>query len=392
MSLKQENNSRAHLLSILQTGFAMFSMFFGSGNTIFPIQVGATTGTHMFAGTLGFTVTGVLVPFLGLLAMFLFNGDYFAFFKRLGNLPAWIIVTSIMAMIGPFAVIPRCILVSYATVHSFFPNINFYFFVAASCALIFFCTYKRRRIIEILGLYLTPILLLSLFVIIVCGTIFSNCETQATAFNSFESFKFGLLEGYNTMDIFAGFMFASVLLVSMKNSFPKESSDKKLLFLSIQSGVVGIGCLAAVYWGMSYVASLHASCLDGVSADKLLSALTINILGQYAGVLVCVAVCFACLTTAISLSLVFSEFMSERVTKGKVSYQIMLVITLLVSFFCSLLEFEGVQRLVIPILTVCYPVLILLAILNLSYKLIGFKPVKLPCFLAFVISLVCFLF
>lgn len=387
MSDDANDSPFTYFKKLIQTGFAMFSMFFGSGNTIFPVMVGAATGNNVFWGTLGFTLTGVLVPFLGLISMFLFQGDYFAFFSRLGKGSAWLIIIAIMGLIGPFAIIPRCILVSYGAVHSFAPSVSLPVFSFMSCCAIFFCTYKRRRVIEILGLYLTPILLVCLAVIIVKG-LTSSCVEPESSMLTLESFKFGLLEGYNTMDIFAGFMFSSLLLGSIKNSFPEKANrPKDILFLSLKAGLVGIFCLAFVYWGMSYVASTHGSCLEGVSQDKILSRLTFAILGQSAGIVVCVAVSFACLTTAISLALVFSEFVSVKLLQNKVSYKLMLALTLVLSFFCSLLKFEGVQALVIPVLSVCYPSLILLALLNLLYKTTGFKMVKIPCLVVFFISL-----
>jgi LIVCS family branched-chain amino acid:cation transporter len=60
---------------ILSTGLAMFSMFFGSGNLVFPLLVGQMSSGHYLSATLGILLTGVLVPFLGILAMILFNGD-----------------------------------------------------------------------------------------------------------------------------------------------------------------------------------------------------------------------------------------------------------------------------------------------------------------------------
>ena len=39
-----------HALSIITTGFAIFSMFFGSGNLIFPIELGHRTGANVAYG------------------------------------------------------------------------------------------------------------------------------------------------------------------------------------------------------------------------------------------------------------------------------------------------------------------------------------------------------
>ena len=55
---------------ILVMGFALFAMFFGAGNVIFPPYIGIMTGSDWFKALLGFTITGMGMPLLGLLATF----------------------------------------------------------------------------------------------------------------------------------------------------------------------------------------------------------------------------------------------------------------------------------------------------------------------------------
>ncbi len=47
----------------------IFGMFFGAGNLIFPVQLGQLAGANWLPATLGFLVTGTLVPFLAMLAV-----------------------------------------------------------------------------------------------------------------------------------------------------------------------------------------------------------------------------------------------------------------------------------------------------------------------------------
>jgi LIVCS family branched-chain amino acid:cation transporter len=95
----------------------------------------------------------------------------------------------------------------------------------------------------------------------------------------------------------------------------------------------------------------------------------------------------ACLTTAIALAAVFSDFLHRVIFKNKVSYSTCLIITLVLNYFISILEFTGIMKFLAPILEVCYPSLILLSILNILYKLFGFKMVKTPTIAVFLISL-----
>ena len=84
------------LLHIIPIGFAMFSMFFGSGNVIFPVLVGAKSSIPELA-FIGLFITAIALPFAGLIAMFMFKGNYFNFFIRLGKPTSWFIILSIMS-------------------------------------------------------------------------------------------------------------------------------------------------------------------------------------------------------------------------------------------------------------------------------------------------------
>ncbi|MBU0546557.1 branched-chain amino acid transport system II carrier protein, partial [Patescibacteria group bacterium] len=50
-------------------GFALFAMFFGAGNLIFPPTLGKLAGDQFLLSTIGFLITGVGLPFLGILAV-----------------------------------------------------------------------------------------------------------------------------------------------------------------------------------------------------------------------------------------------------------------------------------------------------------------------------------
>ena len=369
-------SSKPNKINTVAIGMAMFSMFFGSGNIIFPVLIGQATLSQAAPAIIGLLITAVAVPFLGLLALSLFDGDYLKFFTRLGKIPGWGIVLMIMGLIGPFAVIPRCIVLSYGTLSTLIPDLSLVVFSLLSCVVIFLCTFRQQKILDILGLVLTPILLISLFAIIYQGfntpAVLSNSE-----FTGLGAFVHGLVEGYNTMDLFASFMFSSVVLSGIKKSSPEiVSQPAKLSKVYLKSSLIGMGLLGAIYTGMCFVSAMHTQDLQNVPADQLLSLLTMKILGPYAGIVVCAAVSLACLTTAISLSLVFTEFICKDVTKGKVGYLPALIGTLLISFIVSTFEFAGIQGILVPVLQISLPSLMVLTGINLLNKFVGFKPVK----------------
>ena len=374
-------------INIASIGMAMFSMFFGSGNIVFPVLIGQYAQNMSLFAIIGLLVTAVFVPFCGLLALSLYDGNYLKFFSRLGVVPGWAVVVMIMALIGPFAVIPRCIVISYGAVDSLIPGLDLVTFSGMSVVLVFLCTINRSKILDILGLVLTPILLLSLVTIIIKGLFFSEGSPGVSDLSTSQALLHGLIEGYNTMDLFAAFMFSSVVLSGIKKIRPNIGAQpKELASVYLKASSIGMGLLAAIYCGMCYVAAMHGSGLKLSSPDKALGELVLQILGPFAGLVVCAAVSLACLTTAISLTVVFSEFMEKHVTRGRISYRWMLVATLVISFVVSTLRFEGIQGIVVPVLKLSLPALMVFTGLNLAYKFYGFKPVKSIVAITFIMT------
>jgi len=376
------------------TGFAIFSMFFGAGNVVFPLVIGRYAGDKNFYAVVGFLATAVIVPLIGLISMVLFNGDYKKFFGRLGRWPGNFVIFLSMSIIGPLAAIPRCIALSFTTVKSFLDNtflenINLFYFSLISCIIIYILTVRKNNIVDILGRVLSPILLGALTLIIIKG--FWGAPSAATIFGRRRVFLLeGLIEGYNTMDIFAGFFFSAVVIAGLKKHFcgTKKISQKELISKTLSAGLIGVSLLGLIYTGFSYLSSFYAEHLAAVEPDALISAISFRVLGNYAGIIACIAVSLACLTTAIALSLVFTDFLRTQVLKERLGYRSTLLISMAITFAVSNIGFAGIVRMIIPVLTVCYPALIVLAIVNIAYKLWGVRIVKTPVFAIFAFAFV----
>ena len=50
-------------------GSMLFGLFFGAGNLIFPIHLGQAAGSNVFIANLGFLITAIGLPFLGIIAI-----------------------------------------------------------------------------------------------------------------------------------------------------------------------------------------------------------------------------------------------------------------------------------------------------------------------------------
>lgn len=366
----------------------MFAMFFGAGNIVFPLAVGQFTQDKNFFGIAGLILTAVLVPFMGLLAMLLYNGDYTAFFRRIGRGPGFFLSALIMAVIGPFGGIPRCIAISHSTLTSSgFSGLSLPLFSVISCGLIYLFTFRRARMLTLLGYVLTPILLLSLAVIMVKGLILMPAP-EATLSTKLQTFSLGFLEGYKTMDLLAAFFFSSVVLLCLKREEGEESlSRQQMIRIVGYASVIAASLLALIYICFSFVAAGYSADLHTVPSHRLLGTLAYKLLGPYAGVLASVAVSFACLTTEIALAAIFAEFLQKTLSRGKLSYSLSLVITLAVGFIVSTFQFEGISALLAPLLVTFYPALIALSVLNILHKVYGYQPVKRVFYAAVGLSL-----
>jgi LIVCS family branched-chain amino acid:cation transporter len=380
--------------AVLATGLAMFSMFFGAGNITFPLVLGQYAGDQNVYAILGLIITAILVPFTGLLAMVLFEGNYRSFFHRIGKVPGTLFIFLIMILIGPLAGIPRCITLSYSTSNFSGIEIPFWLFNFLACIVLYICACKRSRIVDLLGYALSPLLILFLCTIIVVGFI-NPPSAVHKEFGTMEIFVHGLKEGYNTLDLLAAFFFSTVVLYSLKKSVSsdlEESTKRKLLIKKmIQSTLIAASLLTFIYASMSFIASFYCQEIGCYSTDQLLAAISFLLLGDYAGVVASITVSLTCLTTAITLCAVFSTFFRNEVFQDKISYKISLLITIIVTFIIGFLGFRGIIAFVAPILFICYPTFICMTLFNLAHKLWGVRIIKIPVLLTFLISLTTYL-
>lgn len=364
---------------ILSTGLAMFSMFFGSGNLVFPLVVGQMSEGHFTLAAIGILLTGVFVPFLGILVMLLFNGNSNEFFGRLGKPAVFWFSLVALSLMGPFGVLARCITVAHGAFKLVLPSTGLWIFSAICCGLIFLLTVKKNKIVPLLGSILTPILLLSLAAI----AIFSLKTAHVPIINgsSWNSFKIGIFQGYQTMDLLAAFFFSTFVINHLKG----QSKDQPNTFsIFIKSSLLGAALLSIVYIILVVLGATYAPELASIPPQEMLAYVAKASLGSFAAPVVCCTMVLACITTAIVLTSLFAEFLKKEIAKDKINFPFALIITLAIAFFTSTLEFSGIARILGPILDAIYPALIVMTVLGIFHKLWGWKSIKLPFAIAFL--------
>lgn len=375
---------------LFATGFALFSMFFGAGNLIFPLLMGQAVGAHWWVATIGLALTAVIVPFLGLAGMIFYDADSKRFFGRIGTVPGFLLLLFLQLILGPFGVIPRLITLMHAILKPFLFDISLPLFSVLSAILIFFCSYKRQNLIRILGLVLTPILLLSLGMLFFFG-FWHRSSVLDIPFEVSDSFLHGLLFGYNTMDLIAAFLFATVVLPHFQKEINLECAEKRKKELSrklVITSLIAATLLLFTYVGLSFIAAHHGPYVDYESAEELLGAIAFKLLGGTGGIFAATAIVIACLTTAITLALIFADYLRQDLCLDKISSHTALTITLIIAASFANLGFANIAAFLGPILQICYPGLIVLTLFNILHYMTGFQAIKIPVFLTFVISAV----
>ena len=372
---------------VLVTGFAIFSMFFGAGNVVFPLALGQYAGNHNHFAMMGLLITAVGVPLMGLVGMVLFEGNVEKFYLRIGKVAGIALITLIIAIIGPFGAMPRCVTLAHSAIQLYFPHLSLFVFSLGSGLVIYVLSLFENKIISILGYVLSPLLLLSLGIIIVKGLLITTGQ-PVNHEHALPLFVHGLYEGYNTMDLLATGFFSYIVIASLQSQYGAETEGdtKKLAIITAKASVVGAVFLALVYTGMSYVASFHTGALVGVPPAELMTKVAYVVLGPTFGFIASVAVSLACLTTAMALAAVSSDYLRYEVLKNKISYTTSLAIVVVLTTIFANLGFAGVMKIIIPMVVICYPALIVLTITNILYKLFDFKPVKTPFFITLAAS------
>lgn len=373
-------------LHIVTVGLAVFSMFFGAGNLIYPLMVGLESGCYTGIGMAGFLLTSTCLPLMGLIAMILFDGNYETFFGRLGSTAGKLMIFICMLIIGPCLAIPRIVTLSHTMIAPFIPwsflqSINpqsSFVFALIFLSITFLMTYRENRIVALLGNFISPLLLIALAAIIVKGIITAQ-NPLACTITPLQAFMNSFIRGYETLDLLGGIFFSSIVIHILKNTVGGMVgyNKNKLAMIGLKAGTLGVSLLALVYVGMGMLSMYHGHNLQ--QSGNLFRILAFAVLGMHGTIIIATAVLFACLSTSIALSAVVGEYFQITIFDKKIDYIPSLMIVLLSSIPLSTFGLDYVLALTAgPITYIGYPVLIALTFCNLGHKLFNFHWVKLP--------------
>jgi branched-chain amino acid:cation transporter, LIVCS family len=374
--------------TVVTAGLAIFSMLFGAANIMFPVQAGVNSGSKFIWGITGFLTTAVLLPVVGLIAVILFNGDYDAFFARLGRVPGMIAVGFCMSVIGPFIAMSRVVTLSYTMLAPFLPSISLPIFSVLFCGLTFAATYRENKIIDLLGHVISPTLLISLGIILIKGLLNPMALTPVDT-PGWQVFYEQAQLGYLHLDLLGGIFFASIVLTILKNNM-KDHNDynvKTLAWTGMKAGFFGCFLLALVYTGMALLGAFYGSTIEASNGAELFSRISFKIMGTGGALVIATTVAMACFSTIIALATVLSEYVQQELAGNRISYIQSLTVVLGLTSVISCYGLDSIMAFSLPIIFTCYPVIVVITFINIAYKLWGFQPIKLPVLAALVASI-----
>jgi LIVCS family branched-chain amino acid:cation transporter len=187
------------------------------------------------------------------------------------------------------------------------------------------------------------------------------------------------------MDLISSLLFATIIMPYLRKG--TEDMDPDAVKAQVRKTMLGASAIAALllmasYIGLTFLAAHHASNLPPLPPEEVLQAIAIRVLGPV-GSLIAVSIVFlACLTTAMSLVAVCSEYVRSTFFLKKKESILPLVITLACAGLMSNLGFSGLMKIVGPAMQILYPALIALCVTNIAYNLYRVRSVKVPVYAA----------
>jgi len=351
-------------LDIFVIGFALFSMFFGAGNVIFPPYLGLGCGSQWFLGFVCYYLADIGLALAALFAV-LRHGSWEDVSRPIGRVPSTLLMSAIMLCIGPMLAIPRTAATTYEMglaplVSGFSPVLFSALFFLAILAL---CL-KESAVVDIVGKILTPALLVGLLVLIVVGVVnpIGPVPDRVLVENVPVT---GIEAGYQTMDVLAAVVFGIILL--------KSARDKGYTDLRSQSrvvtgaGIVAGAALMVVYLGLTYLGVTTSRFFDlTVPRTFLVSSIVRNLLGKPGILLFSVVVALACVTTAVALVSSAASYFT-KLSGDRLSYKALVALICVFSAVVSNIGLDQIVSVSAPILSIVYPptlTLILISFLN----------------------------
>lgn len=349
-------------------GLMLFSLFFGAGNLIFPPFLGQEAGPNTFYAMIGFVLSAILFPILGIFVVSKANGlNKLA--SRVSDTFSFVFTILIYLSIGPLLGIPRAgslpfemVLAPFVSKDVISHDLALFLFTILFFGISFWLAMKPSKLINRLGKVLTPTLLLLIFFMFF-GSFFTEFNgTMQTQMKYVDAaFVSGFLDGYQTMDTIAALNFGLVISLVIKGM---GVTDDKIMFQStMKAGIIAGALLLLIYSSLAYLGTLSGAQFGMTEngAQTLINIVT-HIFGPQGLFLLAAIFTLACLTTAVGLISSISQYFSSI---SRLNYKTWVSIFVLWSLLIANFGLTRILSISVPILNAIYPLALVLIVLAL---------------------------
>lgn len=359
--------SRSQFLTISLT---LFAMFFGAGNFIFPPNLGKEAGQNFYMAIMFFCATAVLLPVLGVAGIARAKGLQ-SLVRRIDPVFAIVFTALLYLTIGPLFAIPRAANMPFDIAIKPFvegDHLQAWLFAysAAYFALNYYICMNPSKLVDLLGKYLTPILLTLILLLFGAGFLFpiGSFVAPSGEYIHHAAAK-GFVEGYQTMDALASLAFGIIVINAIKTT--GVSDEKHLVSSTIKAGMMSGVILMMIYFMLGYLGATSAELFKDtpeINGAMLLSRISDHYFGSIGVVILGSAFFLACITTTLGLISSASEYF-EELTRGRVKYKTWAIAWCLIGFGVANFGLTTIIKGSIPVLVAIYPIAIMLIILSL---------------------------
>ena len=369
-------NDNLSTRAYLAIGMMLFALFFGAGSLIFPAALGQHAGDNVGWALLGFVLTGVGLPLLGVVAMgYSSCKDVEELASRVHPIYGLLYTISLYLSIGPMFATPRTGTVAYEiAIKPFADGLHMNMepiFLALFFGISLWLSISPQKLVNRIGNILTPALLLVILLLIVKSFITplgGYAVPQPSYGDAPTAVLQGFLDGYNTMDALASVGFAILVIDFVRLS--GATSRAVITKTVMEVGAIAVGLLGIVY---VFIANIGATSVERFglfeTGAPVLSVSANYLFGEFGQIILAIIVLLACLSTSIGLITSCGTYFHKLTPK--ISYKLYVVIFSLAAFGLSMFGLKTIISAAIPVLMLLYPLTIVIILLALLHNVFG---------------------
>ena len=362
-------------------GVTLFSMFFGAGNLIFPPYLGAQAGTAAVPAFIGFVLSAVGLPVLGVIAVTM-SGGLSTLASRVHPKFAFVYIAVLYLAIGPCLAIPRTASTSFSMAGPpFLPEsvpeapvqllYTVIFFDAASLVVM-----HPEKLTEYLGKRLTPVLLVLIAALFIAAVInpAGPAAPPADIYAQAAPVE-GFLYGYQTMDTLAALNFGMIVAINVQERGIRE--EKAVTKETIFAGWIAGALLLVIYAMLTFVGRLSGTAFPGTAnGTEVLMRMAEYLFGKAGAVILAFIFVIACFNTCVGLLSCCGKYFNGCFPK--ISYRAWVWSFAAISALLANVGLDAILKFSVPVLNAIYPLAILLIILAFLQKALERLPAVYP--------------